>query len=291
MKTKYWAVLFIILSDLSFSLMAVTVKLGGDIPITMKILSRNLVSLLIAFFAIRKMGVSYFGKKSSQGGLWGRSLVGLASVTLYFYAIENQNIADAAMLNRIAPFFVTIFAWLFLKEKITRMQFPALIVIFLAAMLIVKPGFNYLIIPALAGFLSAVTTGGAQTLIRYLGSREDPATIVFHFSFVSVLIMLPFAAIDYVTPNLFQLFMLIGTGVLAASGQIFLTYALKLEQASVISVYSYSNVIFNAFLGYFFFDELSDWWSIAGAMIIISASVYMFIYRQKNRPVPDLSEA
>lgn len=282
MKTNRLAVLFIIMSDLSFSLMAVTVKLSGDVPLSMKILARNLVSLAIAFVAVRQQKVPAFGKRSSQPGLWGRSLVGLASVAFYLYAIDNQNIADAAMLNRIAPFFLMIFAGIFLKEKLSKMHIPALIVIFLAAMLIIKPGFNYVLIPAIAGFLSAVTTGGAQTLIRYISSKEDPITIVFHFSFVSVMIMLPIVLFTYQTPVGNQWIYLAGTGVFAASGQLALTYGLRLEKATILSVFGYSNVIFNAFLGYIIFNEVSDIWSIIGATIIILTSVYIFMYNNRH---------
>ncbi len=282
MKTQPLAVLFIIMSDLSFSLMAVCVKFADDVPTTMKILVRNIVSLAIAAVAVNRMKVPAFGKKSSQPGLWGRSLVGLLSVYFYFYAIENLNIADAAMLNRIAPFFLMIFASLFLKEKLSKIHVPALIIIFLGALLIIKPGFNYVLIPAIAGFLSAVTTGGAQTLIRYVSSKEDPITIVFHFSFVSVLLLLPVVAFTYQEPTGMQLLALAGTGVFAASGQLALTYGLKLEKATILSVFGYSNVIFNAFLGYFFFGELSDAWSIAGAAIIIATSVIIFVYNSRH---------
>lgn len=282
MKTKPLAVLFIIISDLSFSFMAVCVKLADDVPLSMKILVRNIVSLSIALIAVKKLKVPAFGKKESQPGLWGRSLVGLASVFFYFYAIDNLNIADAAMLNRIAPFFLMIFASLFLKEKLSKIHIPALIVIFLAAMLIIKPGFNYVLVPAIAGFLSAVTTGGAQTLIRYVSSKEDPITIVFHFSFVSVLILLPVVIFTYQEPTGWQMLALAGTGIFAASGQLALTYGLKLEKATILSVYGYSNVIFNALLGYFFFDELSDAWSLTGAAIIIITSVYIFMYNKNH---------
>jgi drug/metabolite transporter (DMT)-like permease len=96
--------------------------------------------------------------------------------------------------------------------------------VFAAATLIIKPKFDLSVLPALAGFVGAAVAGAAYTLVRYLGSREKPATIVFFFSLISVLGMIPAVAANFVMPKWLEFAALLATGVFAAGGQFGLTY-------------------------------------------------------------------
>lgn len=279
-KTK--AVILILFSALSFSIMAAMVRLSGDIPIFEKVLFRNLVSLFLAYLSIRKNRAALFGARENQKYLLARAIMGLCGVVLYFYSVDNMYLADSSMLNKLSPFFVTLFAWFFLKEKISKIQIPALILIFLSATLIIKPEFDLRILPAFAGFLSAIAAGGAYTMIRFLGGKEKSSTIVFYFSFISVIGMLPLAAMNFVTPTLTQLTFLIGTGVFAAGGQFTLTHAYSIAKASELSIYNYSSIIFSALIGFALWTEISDTLSLIGGAGIIMVSLVTFIYNRKS---------
>jgi len=283
MTDKFKAVILMLISALSFAFMGAMVKLAGDLPVIEKVFFRNLISLIVAFTLIKKARVSLFGSKKNQKYLLLRSCLGLSGVIFYFIAISRLSLADSSMLNKLSPFFVTIFAGFFLKEKLLKVHVPVLIIVFLASLLIIKPKFDLAVLPALSGFLSAMAAGAAYTVVRFLGSREKPATIVFYFSFISVVGLLPFLIFKFEQPSFSQWFYLLGTGLFAASGQISLTYAYKLAPAVDIAVYNYTNVIFSAIIGFFIFQEISDLWSIIGIMIIISASVYLYLYQRKRR--------
>jgi len=76
-----------------------------------------------------------------------------------------------------------------------------MIIAFIASMLIVKPKFDYSILPALAGFGTAVLSGATYTIVRYLRNKETPATIVFFFSFTSLVLLAPFILLDFQIPT------------------------------------------------------------------------------------------
>ena len=282
MQDKTKGLILMLLSALSFAVMAAMVRLSGDIPLFEKVLFRNLVSLLIAYISIKKSGDLFWGKKENRKFLLARAFTGLCGVVLYFYSVDNMFLADSSMLNKLSPFFVTFFAWLFLKEKISKIQIPSLIVIFFAATLIIKPELDLKILPAFAGFLSAMAAGGAYTLVRYLGSRERPSTIVFCFSFISVLGMIPLALIDFTVPTITQLLFLIGTGIFAAGGQFALTYAYKFAKASELAIYNYTNIIFSAIIGFIIWEEISDTLSIIGGSVIILVSLGVYLYNLRR---------
>ncbi|MCY6484995.1 DMT family transporter [Clostridium aestuarii] len=286
MNNKSKAVVYMIISAFCFALMAAMVKLAGnDIPIFEKVFCRNLVSLFIAFGAVKNTQGNLFGKMKNQKYLMARSLCGLAGMITYFYSINKLNLADSAMLNKLSPFFVTIFACMFLKEKLSKIQIPAMIVVFIAALLIIKPKFDLSILPAVVGFISAIIAGGAYTLVRVLKDKENPSVIVFYFSFVSVIGTLPFVIMNYKIPNRAELICLILTGVFAAIAQFALTIAYKYAPASEIAIYNYTNIVFSAIIGFFIFKEMPDVLSIIGGSIVILVAVVVFIYNRTQNKI------
>jgi len=282
MKTINKGILFMLLSALSFSTMGLMVRFADNIPVFEKVFFRNLFSLFIVLFIVFKNKASLFGKKENKFLLVSRALFGVSGVILYFYAIDNMLLADASMLNKLSPFFVTLFAYLFLKEKISFIQIPGLILVFIGALLIIKPQFNITIVPSIAGFVSALCAGAGGALVRALNKKEDYSTIVFYFSFVSVILVIPFMLFDFVIPNYSQLLGLIGTGVFAALYQLFLTLAYKYSKASDLAIYDYSTIVFSGLLGFIFYSEVPDLYSILGGLLIICSPIIVYLYKNKK---------
>lgn len=281
MNNKNKAIILMIISALSFAVMSTFVKLAGDLPSIEKSLFRNLVSCIVAFYVIRKSGDSLFGKKENRKFLIGRALLGTLGIIANYYAIEHLILADANMLNQLSPFFVIIFSSLFLKEKITKNQFIILITAFLGSLFIIRPSFSLKIIPALVGLSSAIFAGAAYTFVRFLGNREKGPTIVFFFSLFSILFTLPFVIITFKPFSIIQLFYLLMAGVAASVAQFSLTSAYKYAPAKEISIYSYTQIIFTAFIGFILFGQVPTKFSFIGYAIVIIASIAMFIYNNK----------
>ncbi len=276
MKNKTKAFLLMTLSALFFSLMGAMVKSLEDIPVIEKVFFRNSVSLIIAFVTLKKQGSKVFGSLKNQHLLILRSLLGLSGVVFNFYAISHLYLADSSIIMRIPPFFVIIFAFLFLKEKINKYQFPSLILAILGAMLVIKPQFSLEFLPALSGFVGAIFAAAAYTTVRYLSKYESPATIVFYFSFVSVVVSFPLMMLNFKSFSLIEGALLLGTGLAAGIAQICLTYAYKLEKAGVVSIYNYSGILFSIMLGFIFWGEIPDLYSILGALLIVLSSMIIF---------------
>ena len=277
-------VIYMLISGLAFAFMSLAVRLSGDLPVVEKVFSRNLVSMFVAFWMIYKSdpGVRLFGKPENQKYLISRSLLGLLGVVFFFYSIKHITITDANILSRLHPVFVTLFSYLFLSERISKLQVPSLIAVFICAMLVIKPKFDLSVIPALAAVGTAVCAGATYTIVRFLKGREEPATIVFYFSFISVVVMLPFLCFDFVFPSLTQFLWLFGIGFFASLGQFGLTLAYKYSKAAEVSIYSYSTIIFAALLGFMFAGELPDLLSIIGGLGIIITAVVLYSYNKRK---------
>lgn len=277
-KTK--GVIFIILSAFGFAMMSAFVKLSGDLPSFQKTFFRNIVSLIVALGLIFKHSSSFFGKKENQKLLILRSILGTIGILLNFYSIDRLVLSDANMLNKLSPFFVIIFSWLLLNEKINIKQILSIVIAFIGALFIIKPAFNLDVIPAIIGALGGIVAAAAYTCVRALSGREAPTTIVFYFSFFSSLITLPLMLISYEPMTLLQFVHLIMAGIFASLGQFGITFAYKYAPAREISIFDYTNIIFSALISLCLFGVLPDLLSVIGYIIIFFASLYMFIFNK-----------
>lgn len=274
-KTK--AMLLMLASSLFFAVMGALVKLSGDVPFMEKALFRNLISLILAVFLLMRRRQSPWGKRENRTILFARGFFGTLGMICYFYGIDRLILADSSMLNKMHPFFVTIFAVPLLKEKISKHQVASLILAFAGAALIIKPSFDLSQSgPAIVCFFSAVFAGLAYTLVGLLGSREDSTIIVFYFSLISTLVCLPLTLVHFVRLSIGQLLLLVGAGCASALAQFALTIAYRHAPASEVSIYNYSNVVFASLLGIFFFSELPDLASLAGYVLIVGAGYVIF---------------
>jgi drug/metabolite transporter (DMT)-like permease len=267
------AMSWMILSGISFALMGATVKLSGDVPLMTKVFFRNLVTMIITASVAWRTQRNPFGRTNNLGRLVARSLAGVMGVGFYFLALNELNLAEASLLNKTSPFFVTIFAVVFLKEKFNRAMIPALLVAFAGTLLVVKPRFDVTILPALAGVASGLFAAMAYTFVRSLKGLESPNRIIFTFSFISTLATLPFLFIFPMMPSTGQWFSLIGTGLCAAGGQYGLTYAYHHARASRISVFTYLHVLFSLIVGFLIWNERPDILSIGGGLLIIVGAI------------------
>src|SRR5690554_3642169 len=163
-KTK--GILLIILGAVFFGFMNTCVKLAGDLPIMQKVFFRNFFALIFSFIILIKHGDPI--KSRNIKFILIRSILGYLGIVTNVYAISRLILADANILQNTNPFFIIIFSVLFLREPLKKYHIPTLLIALLGAGLVIKPQFNYTIIPSLVGLAAGMFAGGAYTSVRYL---------------------------------------------------------------------------------------------------------------------------
>ncbi|KAB3540981.1 DMT family transporter [Alkaliphilus pronyensis] len=281
MKSQNKGITLMILSSLFFALMATAVKFSGDLPTMEKVFFRNVVGFIYASYVLRKSQVSFKGNNTKY--LIYRSLLGLTGVFLYFFAIDHLPLADAVVLNQTNPFFVLLLASFFLGEKIKKQQYAAFFLAIVGISLIVKPQFNYRLIPAAAALASAVFAASAYTIIRYLRTTDHPHIIVFYFTGFSTIISIPFLLFgEFVMPTFPQLISLLAVGVFATTAQLLMTFSYRYAEAGALSIYSYGKTIFSTIIGVVFFLEIPDIYSLFGILLIIVSGFINYMVKRKE---------
>lgn len=284
---KVKGIIAILISAIGFSFMSVFFRLAGDLPVFQKSLARNLVAMFIPLFFLYKYKQPLFGKLSSQPLLIARSALGLTGVLFNIYAIDHMILSDADTLMKLNPFWTILLSLFFLREKIFKYQIIAMIVAIAGMLFVVKPEFSSAMIPSLIGLMSGIFAASAYTCVRALSTREAPYTIVFYFSFFSIIVLIPFTIFTYEPMSWLQMLYLLGAGLSAAVGQIGITLAYSFAPAKDISIFTYASIIFTALFGFVLFGDSPDFYAMLGYVIIIGASYYMF---EKARRQPRKSQ-
>ncbi len=280
MSNRTKGILCIIASAFCFALMSTFVRLSGDLPSVQKSFFRNFVAMFIALAVLLKEGG---GLKLQKGCLplhLLRSIAGTLGILGNFYAVDHLVLSNASMLNKMSPFFVLVFSYFILKEKLKPTQVVIVAVAFLGSLFIIKPvPTNLDVLPSLAGFFGGLCAGFAYTMVRAMGLKgERGALIVFFFSAFSCAVTLPYLILRFTPMTGYQLAMLLCAGLSAAGGQFTITKAYTFAPAREVSVYDYTQIIFTTVIGYLLFRQKADAWSILGYALIIGAAVVMFLY-------------
>lgn len=280
MNPKIKAIFCIIFSAFCFAWMNAFVRLAGALPSVEKSFFRNLVAAVVAGFILWREGKGFSIMKGSLPFHLLRSILGTIGILCNFYAIDHLLLSNASMLNKMSPFFMLIFSYFILKEKLTPFQIAAVLMAFVGSLFVVKPTLSNLnLVPSLIGLCSGVAAGGAYCMMRVLGLRgERSSVIVLFFSTFSCLSVVPWLVFHFQPVTGHQLLMLIGAGVAATGGQYGITLAYTHAPAREVSVYDYSQIIFAAGLGYLLFSQIPDHWSIVGYVLIVGAAIAVFLY-------------
>ena len=279
-------IICILFSAFSFSGMSMFINLSGNLPTPQKVFFRNVVALFLSVVMLLKYREPFKPAKNTLKFHFLRSATGLLGVFGNFYATTHMSqTSDAAMLNKLSPFFTLVFCAIFLKEKVKPKQALAIAGAFLGAMLVIKPTFaNPELLPSLAGFVGGVCAGAAYTCVRHMGNMgENGRFTVFFFSLFSVAVTAPYLVFNYHEMSARQLVYLLLVGLCAAGGQFGITMAYTYAPSREISIYDYSNIVFTAIEGYLFLGhQIPDVLSVVGYFVIILMAVWMFIYNNKN---------
>ena len=271
----------IIIAGFGFALMSLFVKLSGDLPSIQKGFFRNIIAVFLSSIPLIKHWKVINIPRNNTGWLVliSRSVFGTIGLVLNFYAISHISLADSSIIQKLSPFIIIILSYIFFKEEMTRFQVFAIIIAFIGITLIIKPsGNNIISMGALAALLGALCAGIAYTCVRYLGTHNISGEfIIFFFSSLSSLMLLPYLILDYRTMTYYQLSMLILAGISATIGQYGVTFAYKFAAAKNISVFDYSQVLFSGIFGYMFFGEFPDFQSLIGYIIVISVGIVLVL--------------
>ncbi len=217
-----------------------------------------------------------------------RSVSGIASLALLYFAITRIPLADATALAYAAPIFITVLAIFLLGEKIGLRRWLAVFAGFAGVLLIARPAADGWDIGVAAAAASAFTGALVSIWLRKLASSEHPAAIGIYYNNLGCLLCLVWVLLSgWLTPRDADLWLFLAFGCGCGLQQWLLTVSFRYAEASLLAPYEYLAMVFAAIVGYFFWGEvpvLSTW---IGAAVIAGSGIFIFARRQRRRQAAD----
>ncbi len=267
--------LWLILGALFFSAMGLCVKLLGErLPSIEIAFFRVLTGLAVVLPLMAQEGIGLW-RTQRLGAHFGRALLGTGGMVCGFYAFTNLPLAEATAISFTKPLFMVVLAALVLHETVRARRWTATAVGFLGVLLMMRPGSEAMEAAALVALLGAAFGALVTIFIKQLVATERKSTIMAYLGLTGMTLTgLPMLLV-WVTPNLYEVALIVLMGLVGSVAQLCLMQAFKLGEASALAPFDYARLPFAAAFGWFFFGELLDGWAIAGVLVIILSSAYI----------------
>lgn len=205
-----------------------------------------------------------------------RCAIGLSSMALMFSTIMLLPLAEATILQFTVPIFATILGAVVLREATGIHRWSAVVAGFIGVLIVAQPGSGHIpLAGAITGIVAAFLSASVSILIRRMGSSEPPATIVFYFSILSMVPLLPLFLWTIDSHDAVTWAMLVGVGLIGGVAQLFMTTSLARAPVSVVVPMDYSGLIWATLYGWALFGVLPTPMTWVGAPIIIASGLYI----------------
>ncbi len=217
-------------------------------------------------FATRRVGLQIF-----------RGLTPVFVGGLMVFAVHYLPLAEATVILFAGPFLVVALSGWMLGERVDASSWIGVAIGFLAVLLVARPGIDSLSIYTIFPALAAVFYALLQLLSRRLGAAgESPGTTLAWTLLVGCVVSFPLAMLEWHTPSLSDWVVYLCLGASFGWGQHFLAKAFSLAPANVLTPFSYFQILSAAIFGVVVFQDLPDWWTMAGIALILVAGAYVF---------------
>lgn len=286
---------FLVAGVAVFSIQDLILKLlSGAYPLHQAMLLRSLTAIPFLLLLVHwEGGLRSLFTSGTRAMIW-RGGVMFAAYTCYYLALAALPMATTVALYFSAPLFITILSVFFLAEKVGPRRWIALLAGFAGVLIMVRPGGAFFDWAALLPVISGLTYAISMIAARRLGTTETASALAFWgnavFLLGAILLSLifgpgawegdahpslAFLLRGWVMPTAFDLMLMMACGIIAAVGLTLLTQAYRVAEASVVTPFEYTGLIWSVIYGWVFWQDWpggTDW---AGIAIIVGAGLYI----------------
>ncbi|MEM7179235.1 MAG: DMT family transporter [Pseudomonadota bacterium] len=297
--TPFRGIALKLLSVALFAVMVACVKAARmTVPAGEAVFFRAFIALIpVTLWAIASgQGTRALSTSNFRGHFW-RGAVGASAMMLSFAALGFLPLPELTAIGFSAPLMTTILAVFLLGETVRIYRWTAVVVGLFGVLVMIWPRLTELQNGISAadgtGVLLGLASAGLMALavihVRWLSRSESTLAIVFwfHVSCSAVaLVSLPFG---WVWPDLTTWALLIGAGIFGGVAQILLTISYRMADASTLSPFDYSMMLYSLLIAWILFEETPTTEVMLGAGIVIGAGLYILMRERRlgvTRPAP-----
>jgi drug/metabolite transporter (DMT)-like permease len=211
-----------------------------------------------------------------------RGTMAAVSWWLYYMSFRSLDLALATTLSFSSQIFVVALAGPVLGERITAPRVIATLIGFAGIAVAVQVWRFAALNPAVLYGITSALFGAAMVLItRALSKTERTEVIMFFMGGIVLLSAIPQAATGWQPLSLAHTALLCGVGLFGTMGTWLMVEAYRRADASALAPFPYLRLIFAAIVGVVFFGEPVLPATVAGALLIITSTLYLVLAERR----------
>jgi drug/metabolite transporter (DMT)-like permease len=205
-----------------------------------------------------------------------RGLLEATAIATWFAALGLMQAADVVALGFTLPLFATLLAALFLGERIRLRRGLAILVGLFGAILIMRPTGQDVTWAAVLPIVTSIAAAASRIISRKLAQRGEPmVTLVASLGFITAPLLLPLSFWTWEPFTVAGVLLGLLIAALSLVGHVFMVRALRLEEASALVPYEFTQLLVAVAFGMAVLGERPDAWTWAGSAIILASAVYI----------------
>lgn len=282
--------LWMLASALTFTLMTSLIKfLGDDYSPALQTFYRQAAGLVVLAPIILRNPAGAF-RATRPGILFFRAFAGAAGMILAFWAYQELPLAEANALSFTRTLWIVPLAIFILHEKIGYWRLGATFVGFGGVLVMLQPSIaNAVGWPAAAALASALLFAMTVTGVKILTRDHSTTVLMVWAAVLGFVLAIPLALLEWRWPTPWDLFLLSLMGVLGLVTQLCYIKGMALGDAAAMAPIDYTRLIFAILMGLALFGEVPNLITMAGAAIVIGATLVITLrelhFKQKPPPV------
>jgi drug/metabolite transporter (DMT)-like permease len=213
----------------------------------------------------------------------GRSATQAVAQSLILIALSLMPIAGAMAINFSAPLFATLFASLWLKEKVGRARGAALAIGFAGVLMVALPGADSFRIGALFAIGNAVLYGSVTAAVRGMSATESAETLtMYQMLFMSGFFIAMLPVFGAIVPTGADAAAMLAGGVLNGIGQYWWTRSLSLAPPAAVGPFYYFSLVWAMIIGFVFWGDVPTLPLLMGSAIVVGSGLFL-LWRETNK--------
>ena len=212
-----------------------------------------------------------------------RSLFLFLSTIFFFYAISVISLAEALTLAFISPIIATILSFFILKESVGPRRWIAVITGFIGVLFVIRPGFAEVNMATVGAVCAGICYAFYVISTRKLSSIDSPLMTLIFTGLSGAIVISLIVPFYWSSLNFNGWLILICLAAIGTLAHFLLILSLNYAEASKLAPLSYSEIIMNVIIGYYFFGDFPNQWIWIGLIIIIASGVYISLRENKKQ--------
>lgn len=246
------------------------------------LLIRSAAALLILAPFIWRSGLRPLFSVERPGMQFLRVVMSSAEVYCFYFAVITLPLADVMTYWLAAPIYVAALSPFLLGEQVGWKRWTAIFIGFAGVVVALEPSAATLTAPALISIVGSFCFAFMMLSGRALRGTPD-TTLVFWQLVGAGVLGLATAPMGWVTPSDFDFVLLGLLGVVAMVAHMCVNRALKLADAATVAPFQYTLLFWAVVFGWLVFGDVPRTAMLAGAAIIVSAGLFIFMREQKAK--------